>query len=260
VIEGVERLAQLPHDVVRHVDDVVDGPESSAPQPLSEPDRGRADPDTGDQAGGVARAEVGILHVDPREAGGRWLRLAHGDRGGAEPAPRERRHLPRDAEHREAIGPVRRDLDLEDHVVQPQIADEIPADRRVGREEEDARAVLADAQLGLGAEHPVRDRALDHGGVDPAASGQRGARRREGGPGSRRDVRRAAHDLEALGAGRHAADRERATRRVGGHRLDLADDDAAETGDQRRRRGDLDARHRQALGNLRGARLGLDEL
>ena len=69
VVERVQRLAQLQHDVVGHVHDVADGPHPGAAQALLHPERRRADLQTLDQRGGVAQAQVGRVDHDPDEVG-----------------------------------------------------------------------------------------------------------------------------------------------------------------------------------------------
>ena len=132
VVEGVERLAQLPEDVVRHVHEVVDGAQAHRAQPLGEP-RGRGlDRETGDDARGVARAEVGVENLDRRERCGVGLPFLDRDLREAEGRARERRDFARDADDAERVGAVRRDLDLEDRVVGPRYG-ERGAERRGGQ-------------------------------------------------------------------------------------------------------------------------------
>ena len=65
--------------------------------------------------------------------------------GGPEAAAGERRHLTGDAEDRQAVGPVGGHLDLEDRVVETEMAHQVGADRRVRAQEEDAARVVAGA-------------------------------------------------------------------------------------------------------------------
>src|SRR5690606_10287380 len=60
-IEGMQGLAHLQHDVVRYVDNVVDRTHAGGGEALLHPVRGRTDLHPLDDAGEVARAEVGVF-------------------------------------------------------------------------------------------------------------------------------------------------------------------------------------------------------
>ena len=115
-VEGVQRLAGQQHRVVGDVDDVVDRLAAGGLQALDEPVGRGADGDVGEDARREARAEVGDLDRDRGEV----LNLAFAGRLGVRP-PRllvERRAADRvdlagDAVDAEAVGPVRRHLELE---------------------------------------------------------------------------------------------------------------------------------------------------
>ena len=63
-VEGVQRLADGPHDVVGDVDDVVDRTHARVGQPCLEPGRRLADRHPPDDPGRVPRAQVGVEHFD----------------------------------------------------------------------------------------------------------------------------------------------------------------------------------------------------
>ncbi len=132
-IVGVQRLAALDHDVVRHVDDRLNRPKPGTSQPLAHPQWS---------------ARVGL---EPAQHAARESRAARarterngegfGDRGGdgrriAVPefhvAPRGK--LARDTDDAEAVAAVRRDVDLEHRVVQTQVVGNGSAFRRIGVE------------------------------------------------------------------------------------------------------------------------------
>ena len=100
----------------------------------------------------------------------------------------QRRHLAGDAEHREQVRPVRRELDVED--VSPRTCGQRRADRRVLGQDEDALVLVGEAELLLGADHArgldAADlRRLEHGRLAGVAVDQPRAdarRRRPSGP------------------------------------------------------------------------------
>ena len=68
VVEGVEGLAQLQHDVVRHVDDGVDGPHACLGDPAPHEKRRRDDGDAPDHAQDVPGAGVRVGDRKPDKA------------------------------------------------------------------------------------------------------------------------------------------------------------------------------------------------
>ena len=63
-IERVQRLAHLEHDVIRHVDHVVDRAQSHRLQSANHPIRARADFDVADDAGRVMGTQVERLDLN----------------------------------------------------------------------------------------------------------------------------------------------------------------------------------------------------
>src|SRR5438045_1575753 len=225
----------------------------------------RADRDATEHARREAMAEIGRLDADPHERRHGRARLLQRGLGRREARAREGGELARDPEDREAVGAVRRDLDLEDMVVQTQEGDEVLAEPRVGVEEEDPRLVLvAEPQLALRAEHPLRFDAADLRRRDAPAAGEHRAGRRERGARADLGVGRPADHGEALAAGRDAAEEQAAAVAVAElalDRLDLADDDAGEArGRQRSDARHLDARVDEPVGRVGRAEREVREL
>src|SRR5262249_32196956 len=195
------------------------------------------------------------LDADARELRRALARFFQRDRGRAQAGAGQRGELARDAEHREAVRTVRGDLDLEHVVVEPERGHQVRA-RLGARHLEDARLVLlAETELGLGAQHALRLDTVDLRGGDPPAARQHGPRRSEGGADAPARVGRAADDRVAVASGADTAEHERvaaALAELALDGLDLADDDALEVRRQRRDRGDLDAGVDEALGGLLG--------
>ena len=94
VVEGVERVSEREHHVVRHVDDVRDRAHPRSAQARLRPRRRLADPHVPEQAPHVARAALEVLDGDVQSlvAG----RLGVDARHRPQLAPEERRHLTRD--------------------------------------------------------------------------------------------------------------------------------------------------------------------
>ena len=126
-VVGVQRLAELPEHVVGRVHDVADRAQAHGAQPHPQPGRRGPDGDRADDAHREPMTEIRRLDLDPRETSRGLRRLAQRHRRRTEARAGERGELARDAEHRETIGPVRRDLDLEHVVVEAECRDQIGA-------------------------------------------------------------------------------------------------------------------------------------
>jgi hypothetical protein len=194
-VEGVQRLAGQEHRVVRDVDDVVDRALAGGHQPRLQPLRRRADRHALERACGEARVEVRSLDAD--------LDARDVARGAGIVGPRRGRQwraggrvgLARDPVDRQAVGPVGRDLELEDLGGDRQHVGERGARREPAVEDHDAGVLGADGDLVLGEDHPVGLDAAQLGDPELRAVGQHRPR-----PGHRddltgRDVGRAADDL-----------------------------------------------------------------
>ena len=103
-VEGVQGLAELEHDEVGHVDDVVDRALADGPETVLQPPGRGADGHLAQDAGHVPGASLGVFDVDPRRRGRRLAALGQVRGGKAQPGARQGRHLPGDAHDAEAVG------------------------------------------------------------------------------------------------------------------------------------------------------------
>jgi len=156
-VERVQRLAPGKHHVVRHVDDVVDGPHAGVREARLEPRRRVPGPHAADHAHRVSRAEVGgrHLHGDGSFGGGAAQHRRTGGGRRRQLRSRGRGYLPGDAVDAEAVGPVRRQLELEHSFTDRQVVAQRTADLPVGRQHDDPRALGLVAELLLAQHHPV---------------------------------------------------------------------------------------------------------
>ena len=262
-VERVHGLAGEEHHEVRDVHDVVDRPLPRRHEACLQPRRRLRDGHVLEQARGEAGAELRSLDLDVeaghRVALGMWI---------VRPRRRDERrlrggmHLAREAVDAEAVGTVRRDLELEhvggdgQHVGQ----------RRAGLQrlgqDHDALVIGADRELVLGEDHPV--------GLDPAqlralelrAVGHDRAGRRDGDRLARRHVGRAAHDRGRLACA-DVDDAHGQAIRVG---VALGRQDATDAEVLQRRDAvrvdavDLRAGHRQPLAELLRGQAGIAEV
>ena len=194
-VEGVERVPQCEHDVVRRVDDVRDRAHARVEQARLQPDRRLADLHVAEEPPDVAgtalevvdrdvdRLVTGRLRVDARRL--RELELV------------ERRNLARNAVDREEIGSVARRLD-EQHLLDER---KHVAERRPGLglgEDHDPGVVGAELDLVLGEDHPVRELATDLPLLELEPAGEHRPGQRNGHGRSGAEVPRSADDLPRL--------------------------------------------------------------
>ena len=199
-VERVQRLAQQEQDVVRHVHDVVDGAGARGGHALGQPVGARAHLHALDDARRVAAAagRVGDFHAHLVGRRGRVGVLHEVDLRALHVGAVHRAHLARHARHAEAVGAVRRDLEVEHRVGQLEVVGDGHAHRRVLGQDPDALVVAAHTQLALRAAHAAASDAAQLGLLDLEVAGQH---RADGGHrhlDPLRDVRRAAHDLHRL--------------------------------------------------------------
>ena len=220
-VVGVQRLSEREHDVVRHVDGQRDRPHPHLRQPPLHPRRGR--PGRVDAADDPRDEPVAAdLPVDRRRVGEPDRipvlgGLGHGEqRGVAEAAAGGSLRVPvlaGQAAHREAVAAVRRDVDLDDLLAEPQQSDGVVADldavellrRQQPGQHDDPGVVVADAELVLGADHPVGHPAVGPAGGDLEPAGQDGAGQHDDDEVADLEVRGPADDLLVLPLGLHLA-------------------------------------------------------
>ena len=166
-----------------------------------------------------------------------------------------------DAAHAEAIRPVRRDGDVEHHVVQAERRGSGTADLGFGRKLDDAGMLVGELQLALREQHAARfdaaDLRLGQGHVD---AGHIGADRCEDALEAGACVGRAAHDLQPLAAGIDLADLELVRVRMLLARQHLRDAEVLERIGGIEHFLDLEPDAGQRVGDLSDARLGVEML
>ncbi len=196
----MQRPAAVVGDEVGDVDQRIDRAQPDRGEPLLQPVRRRAVLDAAHQPQREGRAQrrrraeierhfdrAGEFALDRLDRG--VLELAHV--GGGEIAG--------DAVHAGAVGPVRRQIDLDHRIVEPGPLRVAFADRRVGRQLDDAVVIVGDLQLGLRHSMPrlSTPRMLPTAERDVLA-GNEGAGRREHALHAGARIGRAAHDLDRL--------------------------------------------------------------
>ena len=217
----MHRLTVLKHDVVRDIDDVVDGAHAGRAQAAAKPDGGGSDLHVFHHRRAVSKAQIGRLHADRDiigniASGGFILRLGElkllieGDRAFAGKS-----------DDAEAVGAVGGYLEFDHGIVKVERFDRIVAglghgvDVTVGDYQYSVldcagHIVEGEPQLGDGAEHSLGGDAAELAGFDLHSAGQAAS---VGGDGDERalgDVGCACDDLE---------------RRIRSH-VDFADDEA----------------------------------
>ena len=227
LVEGVQGLAGLEHDVIGDVDDVVDGPDAGGFETALHPVGGGADLDALEDAGAVAGAVGGVLDVDAGLGGDVAALLAEGDVGEAEGRAGEGGDFAGDADEGELVGAVGGDFEVEDGLGLAEYGGQRGAGGEGGIEDHEAGVVGADAELVGGAKHAAALDAADLALFDFESARQLGAEGREGVRPAGLDVGRAAHDDGAFGgAVVHGAQVQVVAVGVGLDVEDLGDDDA----------------------------------
>src|SRR6185503_19327929 len=140
VVVGMERLSELEHHVVGYVDNGRDGADAAALDALPDPCRRRSGGiDALDDAAAKTRARQWILDADAAPsgaAGGRRL-----ERRLRQRYPGDRRDFAREAQDRQAVGTIRRQLDLEHGIVEVEDTAQVGADRRIRIEQQQPRRI-----------------------------------------------------------------------------------------------------------------------
>ena len=158
-VVGVGGLAELEHDVVRGVDDVVDRAHAGQQQALGDPARRRGDGDVAQDGNREPGAKVGRLHRRARRllhrpaAGGRRRRFGQRER-----QLQAAGQIAGDPRNAPGVGTVALDRNVEDGVdPQPErLHDRRPRlARRLVAQDQQARAVVGETELLARAQHAV---------------------------------------------------------------------------------------------------------
>ncbi len=263
-VKHVRRTADFQHYIIRDVDQGRHRALAAAFQAALHPfRRGGARVQAADDAAGETAAQVRRRNLDGQD-------FVAGDRHGARRRQAQRRagergHFARHAQHRQAVGLVRGQLDREFQVVQAQVIADVLADRRIFRQFHQAITLFRDAQLLGGAHHALRLDAAQLAGLDFERLAVGARRQQRAGLGAdrlhaRAHVRRAAHDVQqGAGAGIDLAHVQAVGVRVLDHFLDFGHH---HVGERRRNRFDLfhfQAGHGQQVGQLIRAHLRIDD-
>ena len=178
-IERMHRVAVLEHHEIRHIDDVRDRTDAERLKAVLHPQRRRCDRDADDARGAVMRAALLVRDRDRDERCGRARveALRRRDHRPGERDVEDRRQLAHEADVPEAVGPVRRQADLEDGVPRVRHGRRERRARRGDpcRKNHDSVGLFAEPELRLAAEHALgrdagdrarRDREVLRGQVD----------------------------------------------------------------------------------------------
>ena len=259
-VEGMQGLAGLEHHQVGDVHHVVDRTHSGPLQALLQPGRRRAHLHT---LQGREAEQSALFHAGQVRGGGsqRLERRRLRNRVEVCAATAEGRHLPGDAPHRQAVGAVGGDRQLQHLIVEPQGRTHRLSHGGDGLEQRiehgDAVAAVGQAEFLERADHAAAGHAAQLGRFDRQIHGGEGAadqrhRHMDAGP----DVGGAADDLQRLSIRHpHLADAQLVGVRVGGTLLDVADDDALGQGGEILDLLDFEARDREPLRQLGGLEL-----
>ncbi len=193
----MQRPSAVEGDEVGDVDQRVDRPQADGREPLLQPVRRGAVLDAFHQAQAEGGAQFRRFNRDLDRAGERALHrlgravLEVADRRGAEVA--------RDAVDAVAVRPVGREIDIDHRLADAGPVDVRLADRRVGRQLDDAVVVVGNHQFGRRAQHAAAFHAAN--GADrqrDVLAGDEGAGRREHALHAGARIGRAANDLDRL--------------------------------------------------------------
>ena len=207
VVESVHRLTVLEHNVVGNINDVIDWTDAAGVQTLAHPRRGRLDLDILDNAGGVARAQIGVLDLDGHilvDVVAYALDLRGLD---AERTVEGSCGLASQTDHAQAVRTVRGDLEIGNPVVQTEHLFDVLANRGAGGQEQDAvlarirHAAVGQTEFLERAHHAVGRHAAQLALGDLYAAGQGGLMlcyRADLANGLGSNVGRAGNDLNGL--------------------------------------------------------------
>src|SRR6185295_10317065 len=186
-------LSEFEHHIVGDIDNRRDRADAAALDALPDPCwRRRAGVDALDDAAAKAGARERGLDANSAAsfaAAGRRLEWRLRQR-----YPGDGGDFARQAEDRQAVGAVRRQLDLEHRVVEVEDAAQVDADRCIRIEQQKPRRIVGQTELAGRAQHPLRLDAAHRCLAYREAPRQRGTDVREGRNDAGRDIRRAAND------------------------------------------------------------------
>ncbi len=177
IVEHMQRLTEFEHDVVGHVDQGTDRADAAAREAAHHPVGGRRlGVHATQDASAIARASLRCVEHDraPRIDGRRNRTHLRRAKGGA----RDGRHFARDALEAQAVCPVRRQLDGEQRVVEPEVLANVGTDRRILGQRIKTAMVLGQAQLARRAQHPEGLDTAQLGCLDGEVARQHGTDRR----------------------------------------------------------------------------------
>ena len=152
-VVGMHRLAEFQHHVIRNVHDGTDGTQSRAPQPLHHPQRRdgvRADVayhascKTG---AGLRRKQANLEAVRDRGDDRRNFQLL-------QRRTTDRREFPRDTGHGQRIASIRRQVQLQERVVQAERLAKCGSRNQVVRQFQDPFVALAQSEFPCRTQHP----------------------------------------------------------------------------------------------------------
>ncbi len=258
-VERVQRLTVLEHREIGGVDDGVDGTHPAAQQAQAHRERRRTHAHAAHHPRHVPRTEVRRLDPHPDLLGAGRAALAHARPRRTRAHTQHGGQVAGDAADGQQIAAVRGHLDLDHRVVHARQVAQGHARRRLGQLER-ARRLVAQLEVGLGAQHAVGCHALHLDGLDVTAVGQRRAGKSDRDTPSSREPGRGGHDAAGLAAQIEPADRQPRGRGMRGDGLEPRRTDLRVEVAHLLHRLDLQAGHRHAIGEGRGGVLPRDEL
>ena len=257
-VVGMERLAELEHDVVGRVDDVADAAEAHRLDPPPQPVWTRPHRHVADHRSGESRACRVGFDRDPHARSGCGSLGHPPDRRSSRPRSRKvwqpparsvgRGELPRDAFVAEQIGPHRRHVELEAIVAQLERGEKGASRCGVGGQGQNTVVIGAQPELPGRAEHAFGYLAPDLPLLEFDPAGEGGADRCEGVFVTCLDIGSATDHVEALRpAGVHGAEPEPVGIGMRPYLFHLSDDDVLEIRVQGDHRIDRSPQQRQSL-------------
>ncbi len=164
-------MAGLQQHVVGHVDQVGDGAYPAVLQAQAHSDRTGRNREAGDEAGRVARTSLGVVdanvHGDPAGQLGNRRVIAW-----AQARVEVCGQLARDAQVRQGVGTVGRDVHLQHVVHHTQVLGHLGAGFRGGRQDQDPVSLFCQSHLELAADHAWGKHTADLASIQGVPAGQ----------------------------------------------------------------------------------------